>query len=98
MTSAQWLALSPYLEDALEMSPEERSVWLDALRLQNPTLAVELEALLLHSAEVFEERFLERRAVELPNSATLTGQSVGVYRLVSQIGRGGMSTVWLAER
>ena len=98
MTSAQWLVLSPYLEDALEMSPEERSAWLEALRLQNPTMAEELEALLMHSEEAAEERFLERRAVELPNPATLAGQCVGVYRLVSQIGRGGMSTVWLAER
>jgi len=98
MTSAQWLALSPYLEDALEMSPEERSAWLDTLRLQNPALAEELEALLVHSDEVVENRFLERRAVELPNPATLAGQCVGAYRLISQIGRGGMSTVWLAER
>jgi eukaryotic-like serine/threonine-protein kinase len=98
MTSAQWLALSPFLEDALEMSPEDRSAWLDALRLQNPAIAKGLEVLLLHSEEAAEERFLERRAVELPNPATLTGQSVGVYRLISQIGRGGMSNVWLAER
>jgi hypothetical protein len=76
MTSAQWLALSPYLEDALEMSPEERPPWIAALRLQNPSIAEELEALLLHSEEAAEERFLERRAVELPNPATLTGQSV----------------------
>ena len=98
MTSDQWLALSPYLEDALEISPDERSAWLDSLRLQNPTLAEELEALLLHSEELAAERFLERRAVELPNPATMAGQCVGAYRLISQIGRGGMSTVWLGER
>src|SRR5664279_348457 len=98
MTSAQWLALSPHLESALELSPEERSAWLDALRIQNRALAEQLEDLLLHSEEIAQERFLERRAVELPNPATLAGQSVGVYRLLSQIGRGGMSTVWLAER
>jgi len=98
MPSDQWLALSPYLEAALEISPEERSAWLDALRLQNPALAEELEALLLQSEELAEERFLERRAVELPNPATLVGRCVGAYRLISQIGRGGMSTVWLAER
>ena len=98
MKSAQWLALSPYLEDALEMEPEERSVWLDALRLENPTLAGELEALLLRSEEIAEEGFLERREIELPAAASLTGHCVGVYRLVSQLGRGGMGTVWLAER
>src|SRR4051794_17721830 len=98
MTSVQWLAISPYLEDALDMSPEERSAWLDELRRQDPTLAEELGALLLQSEELAEEGFLERRTVELPNPATLAGQCVGVYRLVSQIGRGGVSTVWLAGR
>ncbi len=52
MTSDQWLALGPYLEDTIEMSPEERSAWLDSLRLRNPTVAEELEALLMHSEEV----------------------------------------------
>jgi serine/threonine protein kinase/tetratricopeptide (TPR) repeat protein len=98
VTSAQWLALSPYLETALEKSPVERSAWLEELRRQNPTVAEELESLLLHYEEVAEEGFLERRGVELPNPATMAGQCIGVYRLVSQIGRGGMSTVWLAER
>src|SRR5215472_4028264 len=98
MNSAQWLAISPYLEDALAMEREERSAWLHALRLQNPSMAKELEALLLRSDEIEEEGFLERREVELPAAASLTGQCVGVYRLVSQIGRGGMGNVWLAER
>ena len=98
MNAHQWLVLSPYLEDALEMTPEERSTWLDALSLEKPELAEELRMMLADSEEIAELRFLERRSVELPNTATLAGHCVGAYRLVSQIGRGGMSTVWLAER
>src|SRR6185295_19085437 len=45
--------------------------------------------------------FLER-AVPLPAhapfSASLAGQTLGSYRLVSPIGQGGMGSVWLAER
>ncbi len=33
-----------------------------------------------------------------PREATLAGQAVGSYTLVSPIGHGGMGTVWLAER
>src|SRR5215472_4558940 len=98
MTSTQWLAISPHLEAALEMPAEERVAWLDGLRRQDPALAEEVEALLEHSQQAAEEGFLEGRAVELPNPSTLGGQCVGVYRLVSQIGRGGMGNVWLAER
>ena len=42
----QWQALSPYLDEALGMTDEERSTWLSSLRTQNPDLADQLEVLL----------------------------------------------------
>ncbi len=46
-----------------------------------------------------KQGFLENDLVELADSpSSLAGQTLGVYRLVSQIGQGGMGTVWLAER
>lgn len=80
------------------MEPQERSAWLDSLRMRDPTLASELEALLMRAVEVAEEGFLETGPLDLPAPTTLAGQLVGAYRLISPIGRGGMSTVWLAER
>jgi eukaryotic-like serine/threonine-protein kinase len=94
----QWHAVSPHLGDALEMTDEERSVWLSLLRIQNPALVDQLETLLLKHRALAEEGFLERRSVELPSASTLAGHTIGVYRLISPIGQGGMSSVWLAER
>jgi serine/threonine protein kinase/Tol biopolymer transport system component len=94
----QWQALSPYLDRALEMTKEERSIWFSTLRVENPTLASQLEILLQEHRTLSEEGFLEGRPVELPGAPGLAGQSFGVYTLVSPIGHGGMGTVWLAER
>src|SRR5262249_45658780 len=43
------------------------------------------------------EGFLAGGAVPI-SPATLAGQTVGAYELVSQIGQGGMGNVWLARR
>ena len=94
----QWLALSHRLDEALEMTDDERSTWFSALRAENPTLARQLEILLEEHRELSREGFLDERPVELPGAQGLAGQTFGVYTLVSQIGHGGMGTVWLAER
>ena len=94
----QWQALSPHLDQALEMAGEERSTWLSSLQSESPTLAYQLEVLLREHHALSEEGFLEASALELPEGPGLAGQTLGVYTLVSQIGHGGMGTVWLAER
>ncbi len=98
LTPDQWHALSPHLDKAFGMTDEERSIWLSSLRTQNPALVDQLEMLFHEHRALTEEGFLERRSVELPSASTLTGQTLGVYRLVSPIGQGGMSSIWLAER
>ena len=94
----QWRALSPHLDEALDMTDEQRSTWLSSLRTENPTLASQLEILLQEHRALTDEGFLEESAVELPGEPGLAGQTFGVYTLVSQIGHGGMGSVWLAER
>jgi len=94
----QWQALSPHLDQALEMTVDERSTWLSSLKIENPTLAYQLEILLREHRVLSEKGFLEASALELPGGPGLAGQTLGVYTLVSQIGHGGMGTVWLAER
>src|SRR5882724_10550719 len=94
----QWQSLSPHLDQALEMTGGERATWLSSLQNENPTLGYELEILLRDHRVLSEEGFLEASALELPEGLGLAGQTLGVYTLVSQIGHGGMGTVWLAER
>ncbi len=98
MSPDEWKALSPYLDNALGMTDEECSIWLSSLRVQSPDLVQQLEMLLTEHRALSEEEFLEERCVALPKVQGLAGQTVGVYTLVSQIGQGGMGSVWLAER
>jgi serine/threonine protein kinase/Tol biopolymer transport system component len=94
----QWQTLSPYLDEALVMSDEERSRWLAALRSKSPDLAKQLEVLLHEHRALSDEGFLEQGSIRVPQSSGLAGQALGPYTLLSQIGHGGMGSVWLAER
>jgi eukaryotic-like serine/threonine-protein kinase len=93
-----WNFVSPHLDHALGMTEEERGIWMASLRVQDPVLARQLDTLLFEHRALAKNGFLERCDVELPSEPTLAGQTVGVYRLISEIGQGGMSSVWLAER
>lgn len=95
-TLDQWRTLSPILDKALELEGEDRLKWIHS---QDPELARELESMLREHRFLAEAGFLENTIVEVPpTDATLAGQTLGVYKLVSEIGQGGMGSVWLAER
>src|SRR6266849_2189763 len=93
----QWQALSPYLDEALELSPERLAAWLESIREQNPSLASDLHTLLKEHEALGNEAFLQASAA-VSCGAPVSGQSVGAYALESVIGQGGMGTVWLARR
>ena len=93
-----WQEVSPYLDQALAMTGEERAGWMASLRESNPELASMVEALLDEHRLLVDEHFLELSPVSLSEPSALEGQSVGAYTLVSAIGHGGMGSVWLARR
>jgi tetratricopeptide (TPR) repeat protein len=98
LTTERWLALSPYLDEALDLPTEERGPWLARVRRENPGLADDLQSLLDSQEAIARDGFLEGAVVAVQSQPSLEGVSVGAYTLVSPIGRGGMGTVWLAER
>src|SRR5215469_2552191 len=98
ITSDQWLLLSPYLDEALAQSDEEIGTWLASLRLERREIADQLELLLVDHRKLSADHFLEDAPAAFPRPPGLVGQVIGAYKLVSQIGQGGMGNVWLAER
>ena len=94
----RWQTLSPLLEKALDMTDEQRIAWLASMRTENPDLANELQNLLESNRLLASEGFLDVPVIQSPQAIGLAGQTIGPYRLISEIGRGGMGTVWLAER
>ena len=94
----RWQVVSGHLDRALEMEEEARTAWLAAIRADDPALADELRALLDEYQLLVKDRFLEDGPTLPLAQPTLVGQTVGAYKIVSPIGRGGMGTVWLAAR
>ena len=94
---ARWQRLSPLLDQALDLAPEERGRWLERLRGDDPEIATEIEALLESARAAGDEHFLELTP-QGPERATLAGQVLGAYTLEAPLGHGGMGSVWLARR
>jgi serine/threonine-protein kinase len=98
LSTDRWRAVSPHLDRALDMSREERTVWLEALRGGEPALAADIEELIAEHEAARREGFLEDGLLHPLAAASLAGQTMGAYTLLSLIGEGGMGSVWLAER
>jgi serine/threonine protein kinase len=94
----RWKALSPYLDDALEMASGQREIWLRDLASRHPAIAADLRILLAEYQDLDRAGFLDGTASRHSRTASLAGQVIGAYTLVSPIGAGGMGSVWLAQR
>jgi hypothetical protein len=89
------------------MPEQERAAWLASLRRENPSVAARVETLLGEQRLLAQEGFLEEGSPPLTGEPELlprsdgelsAGDTIGAYRIVSPIGRGGMGSVYLAER
>ena len=94
----RWKALSPYLDEALEIATGQRDPWLTVLAQREPAIAADLRILLAEYQDLDRAGFLAGTAAQAPRTSSLAGQVVGAYTLVSSIGAGGMGSVWLARR
>ncbi len=96
--SQRWLRASPHLDRILDLPPADRDGYLARLRLAEPTVAADVEALLEQHRLLTAQGFLTENTPVAPAAPALAGLRLGAYMLVEPIGRGGMGSVWLASR
>lgn len=99
MTPEHWQKVKEILEAALDRDERSRPGFLDAACEGAPHLRADVEALLALDGET--ETFLSVPAFDLhdaPLHPSLEGSLVDRYRIVREIGAGGMGRVYLAER
>ncbi|MFG6433173.1 protein kinase domain-containing protein [Roseateles sp. LYH14W] len=105
----RWLALSPLLDELLDLAPPARGERLAQLEAQDPDTAAQLKQLLSRADGLEEQGFLSEPVVaqwhealaDMPDDEPppdLAGQALGPYVLQRSLGQGGMGTVWLARR
>ena len=89
------------LGEAIEREPESRDGWVDTVCAGDEALRAEVARLLARqtsAAQFLEESPLVAAAGKQDtNGRSMIGQRVGLYKIISEIGRGGMGAVYLAE-
>lgn len=91
MEPERWQRISELAATAAEAAPHER----EAILRAHPGLRAEVEALLLYSGE--ESGPLDQPLFS-PTGSPYQDRRIGAYRVVRELGRGGMGVVLLAER
>lgn len=103
----RWQRIEAILDQVLDLPPAERTALLGSACAEDPELRAEVETLLAADAEAggflgvpaseYAPDLLAEAAAGEEGEENLAGRLVGRYRLLQEIGGGGMGTVYEAE-
>src|SRR6266404_7533657 len=101
MKPERWKQVDQLLDTALELPPEKRAAFLDQACAGDEELRKKLDALL--ASDDGAHSFLEKPALEvaaktlMDQKDSMSGQTIGHYKIISRVGAGGMGEVYLAQ-
>jgi serine/threonine protein kinase len=97
LTPERWHQIKELFADVQERSPADRDAFLQEACGADISLRREVESLLAAS-ESEEKEFASGSPADRPHDDAMVGRRIGAYKIIQQIGRGGMATVYLASR
>ena len=102
MNKERWQLIEKTYHSALEREGEARSAFLDEACAGDEELRNEVEGLITHDGQA--SSFIESPALEVAarrmaddQVSSMAGRQFGSYKILSQLGAGGMGEVYLAE-
>lgn len=105
MKNLDWQKIEEIFEKAVEMPPAERNAYLAEVCNGDENLRQQIEKLILADEQTnhfldspifVSDSFAEN--IEDSVAPSFSGKKIGKYRLIKELGRGGMGAVFLAER